>query len=43
MAPQADILDIDMKTQLPSSERQGHMTIQAPDLRIIMGTGGKQG
>jgi hypothetical protein len=43
MAPQADILDIDMKTQPPSSERQDHMAIQAPDLRIIMGTGGKQG
>jgi len=44
MAPQADIPAIGMKTQgNPFCQGQGHMTIQAPDLRVIMGSGGGQG
>ena len=44
MAHQADIPAIGMKTQgNPFCQGQGHMAIQTPDLRVIMGPGGRQG
>ena len=43
MTPQADILNVGIKLQVNSFQGQGHMTIQAPDLRVIMGRCSRRG